>query len=144
MLGTYRVPSPGSVTINRYGICLLRVTGTGGKQDFHLSKVPSLLTKLILGVMVLNMQRDAQAFTHLPTQKTTPKLRGNLGPDLALREALSEGGFCYLPALGLKPQGGPLWSSLLLLGRTCLGEIVGGSQAEGHVQASIGREDWEG
>lgn len=76
------------------------------------------------------MQLDAQVFSTTSSPKTNQK---PMAKPIALRGALSVRDFCYLPALGLEPREPAAESGLLLpLVRTWLGEIVDGSQAEGH------------
>lgn len=57
----------------------------------------------------------------------------SLGVELALRGPLSERDFCCFPAQGLEPSGLATEGGLPLLpAGTWLGEMAGGSQAEGH------------
>lgn len=105
---TYCVPSPGDIIINRYGICLQRTYRDRKKtRAFTLNKMSYPLNRADLGGC--GTQHAARSLLHPSSHpRTSPKPRGNLGQKLALREALSEGDFGNLPAVGLEPQGGPV------------------------------------
>lgn len=125
---TYCIPSPGGIIANEYGILLHRVYRVGRKL-YPLNQADPR------GYGIQHVV-SCPGLLHLPRQpKTSQQPRGNLGPKLALREALSEGDFCYFPAVGLEPQGGPLQR----VACCCwLGEMVGGSQVKGRIHARWG------